>query len=93
MVLALVAALLLFVQSPTAPKSAPQSGTNVRARLDAYEKQAQQTGRPDPIALGEIGRLALEQARRSQTFRVWSEACGSTAAPESEDCGQRQRGH
>jgi hypothetical protein len=90
MLLAVTSVLLVIAQSTTtAPPTRRPTGTEIRTRLDAYEKQVQQTGRPDPAALGEIGRLVIEQERRSQTFRTWSEACGSTAAPDSDNCGPR----
>src|SRR3954462_13989894 len=90
MLLGLTWALFVSAQTTTpAPAARDASATDIRARLAAYEKEVQQTGRSDAAALGEIGKLVIEQMRRAQAFRTWSEAGGSPAAPDSDNCGPR----
>jgi len=79
---------MLALQAAASPVRQP---ADIRARLDAYEKRTQQTNRPDPAALAEIGRLVIEQSRRSPKFQVWTEACASTVVAESHDCASRLR--
>ena len=67
----------------------PQIPSDIRARLDAYEKQVAITGSADPAALAAIARDVVGAARRSTLFGVWTEACGSTLVPESDQCGPR----
>jgi HEAT repeat protein len=62
---------------------------DLRARLDAYERRATESGRPDPAELASIANAIIEQARGSTTFPVWSNACASIAVPDSSDCSSR----
>jgi hypothetical protein len=67
----------------------PPAPVDVRARVDAYERRLTRTRVQDPVELGDIARVVIEQARRSPRFVVWSEACGSTVVPDSDRCGPR----
>jgi HEAT repeat protein len=81
MLLSLTAAAVLAAAQPAPP--------DIRARLAAYEKQVQLTGRADPAALEAIGRLVLDRAKQSSKFPVWSEACASALVGVGGDCSTR----
>ena len=74
---------------PAAAPAAPPSVAEIRTRLDAYEKHAQQTGSADPAALAPIARLAVTRALRSARFVDWTEACASNVVDAAADCRTR----
>ena len=76
----------LAVAQATGPVRQPQdSAGDIKALLTAYEKRDPSLP-PDPEALGKIARMVMAKAARSQTFRVWSEECGSSFVTDKAAC-------
>jgi hypothetical protein len=85
---ALPAVVFLSGIVPVAQSAGP-SLSNLRVRLAAYERHARETGREDPAELERIAGAVIEDARRSATFSVWTEGCGSTVIGPSSECRDR----
>src|SRR5205823_1693563 len=83
--------LVAPLPAPAQPAAPPPAMADIRAKLAAYEKQAQASGRPDPQALAAIARLSVDRARRSTRFAEWSEACASPVEGNTAGCRAKLR--